>query len=148
MTDRHALPTPLPGSQLIPSFRHARVADAFHLGVITCLPDTPMEAVARIMTTNHVHAVVVAGLAGAEPWGVVTDRDLLAVALEAADRLASSCVAGEPVTVAPDERLADAAELMRRHNVSHLLVVDPERNVPVGVLSTLDIADVVAWGRG
>jgi CBS domain-containing protein len=148
MTDKHGLPTPLPGSQLIPSFAHACVRDALHLGVITCLPDTPMEAVARIMTTNHVHAVVVAGLAGAQPWGVVTDRDLLAVAPEAADRLAGSCATDELVTVAPDERLEDAAELMRRHNVSHLMVVDPERNMPVGVLSTLDIAGTVAWGRG
>jgi CBS domain-containing protein len=148
MTDKHPLPTPLPGSQLIPSFAHAYVRDALHLGVITCLPDTPMEAVARIMTTNHVHAVVVAGMAGARPWGVVTDRDLLEVAPDAADRSAGSCATGELVTVAPDERLEVAAELMRRHNVSHLLVVDPQRNLPVGVLSTLDIADIVAWGRG
>ena len=44
MTDSHALPTPLPGSPSIPSFAHARVRDALHLGVITSLPDTPMEA--------------------------------------------------------------------------------------------------------
>jgi CBS domain-containing protein len=148
MTHKRALPTPLPGSKLIPSFGHARVRDALHLGVITCLPDTPMEAVARIMTTNNVHAVVVAGLGGPQPWGVVTDRDLLAVATEAADRLAGSCVGDDLVTVAPDDTLEVAAELMRRHNVSHLLVVDPERNVPVGMLSTLDIADIVSWGRG
>jgi CBS domain-containing protein len=124
------------------------VRDALHLGVITCLPDTPMEAVARIMTTNHVHAVVVAGLPGAEPWGVVTDRDVLAVASDAPDRLAGSCVTGELITVDPDERLEVAAELMRQRGVSHLVVVDPDRDMPVGVLSTLDIAGIVAWGRG
>jgi CBS domain-containing protein len=63
MTDIHALLRPLAGSNLTPSFDHARVRDAMHPGVIACLPDTPMEAVARIMTTNHVHAVVVAGAA-------------------------------------------------------------------------------------
>jgi CBS domain-containing protein len=148
MTDKHALPTPLPGSELIPSFEHARVRDALHLGVITCLPDTPMEAVARIMTTNRVHAVVVAGLPGAKPWGVVTDRDLLAVAQDAPGRLAGSCATGDLVAVDPDERLDVAAELMREQGVSHLVVVDPDRNTPVGVLSTLDIAGIVAWGRG
>jgi CBS domain-containing protein len=148
MTPKHALPMPLPGSRLIPSFEHALVCDALHPGVITCLPDTPMAAVARIMTTNHVHAVVVAGLGGERPWGVVTDRDLLAVASEASDRIAAACMADELVTVAPEERLDVAAELMRRHSVSHLLVVDPERNAPVGVLSTLDVADTVAWGGG
>jgi CBS domain-containing protein len=148
MTDSHALPTPLPGSPSIPSFAHARVRDALHLGVITCLPDTPMEAVARIMTTNHVHAVVVAGLGGVRPWGVVTDRDLLAVAPEAAGRVAGSCATTDLVTVAPDDPLEVAAERMRDQSVSHLLVVDPELNVPVGMLSTLDIAEIVAWGRG
>jgi CBS domain-containing protein len=148
MTDIRALLQPLEGNYSIPSFEHARVRDAMHLGVITCLPDTPMEAVARIMTANHVHAVVVAGVGDAESWGVVTDRDLLAVARNAADSLAGSCSTRDLVTVAPDEPLVAAAELMRRHDVSHLMVVDPNRHVPLGVISTLDIADTVAWGRG
>jgi CBS domain-containing protein len=148
MTDIHALLQPLPGNYSIPSFEHARVRDAMHLGVMTCLRDTPMEAVARIMTANHVHAVVVAGVGDAESWGVVTDRDLLAVARNAADRVAGSCSTRDLVTVAPDEPLVAAAELMRLHGVSHLMVVDPERHVPLGIISTLDIADTVAWGRG
>jgi CBS domain-containing protein len=49
--------------------------------------------------------------------------------------------------VAPGERLQAAAQLMPRHDVSHLMVVDPAGHVPVGVLSTLDIAGIVAWGR-
>jgi CBS domain-containing protein len=148
MTAEHGLPAPLPGSELIPSFDHARVRDAFHPGVITCLPDTPMEAVARIMTTNQVHAVVVAGLGRAETWAIVTDQDVLGAAPEATDRTAASCTSGEHLTVSPDERLEVAAELMRERGVSHLLVIDPERHVPIGVLSTLDVAGIVAWGRG
>jgi CBS domain-containing protein len=148
MTDIRALLRPLEGRRSVPSFEHARVRDAMHLGVITCLPDTPMEAVARIMSTNRVHAVVVAGAGAAESWGAVTDRDLLAVAPDAADRLAGSCATHDVVTVAPDDPLATAADMMRRHDVSHLMVVEPERRVPVGVISTLDIADTVAWGRG
>ena len=63
----------LEGSYLTPSFEHARVADAMRTGVITCPPDTSMESVARIMATNHVHAVVTTGLAGGAPWGIVSD---------------------------------------------------------------------------
>jgi CBS domain-containing protein len=107
-----------------------------------------MADVARSMATNHVHAVVVRGLAGGAPWGVVTDDDVLAVAASARERLAGSCASGELVTVAPGERLEAAAELMRRHHVSHLVIVDPEQNQPLGVVSTLDIAGIVAWGRG
>jgi CBS domain-containing protein len=148
MTDTKAQLGALESSYLTPSFEHARVRDALHLGVITCLPDTPMDTVARIMATNHVHVVVVSGLGGLEPWGVVTDRDVMAVAADARDRLAGSCASGELVKVGPDDRLADAVKLMREHGVSHLMVVDSARGVPVGVLSTLDVAGVVAWGRG
>jgi CBS domain-containing protein len=148
MNDQDVLPMPLAGSSKIPAFEHARVRDALHVGVITCLPDTPIEAVARIMTTNHVHAVVIAGVGGLKPWGVVTDRDVLAVAGDAADRTAAACVNKEVVTVAPDDPLELASALMLRHGLSHLLVADTNLDVPIGLISTLDIAEIVAWGRG
>ena len=90
--------------------------------------------------------MVVRGLADGPASGVVTDQDLLSTAVGAADRLAGSCASGELVTVTPDERVEAAADLMRRHAVSHLMVVDPERNQPLGVISTLDLARIVAWG--
>ena len=134
------------GSYLTPSLEHARVADAMRAGVISCPPDTSMEAVARIMATNHVHAVVVS--AGDAPWGVVTDQDMLEVASAAPDRLAGTCATTDPVMVKPSEPLEKAVELMRQHGTTHLLVGDPESHHPIGVLSSLDVAGIVAWGRG
>jgi CBS domain-containing protein len=139
------LTTP-PGSYLTPAFEHARVLDAMRVGVITCGPDASMADVARIMATNHVHAVVVRGLADGAAWGVVTDADVVAAAADASLRLAGSCASGGLVSVTPDESLQVAAGLMKHHDVTHLIVVDPERNQPLGVISTLDIAGVVAWG--
>jgi CBS domain-containing protein len=138
----------LQGSYLTPSFERARVADAMRAGVISCPSDSSMEEVARIMATNHVHAVVVAGLAGGAPWGVVTDRDVLAVAPHASERLAGSCVSTDPVMVKPGERLGVAVEQMQRHGVTHLLVGDPGSDRPIGILSSLDVAGIIAWGRG
>jgi CBS domain-containing protein len=135
------------GSYRLPSFRDARVADAMRPGVIACAPDSSMRDVARIMSTNHVHAVVVRGVAGGRGWGVVTDRDLLRVASGAEDRDAGSCASEVLVTIAPDESLEVACELMRAHGVSHVMVVEPDGNHPVGVVSTLDVAGIVAWGR-
>lgn len=135
------------GSYLIPSFQHALVADAMRPGVISCPPDSSMRDVARIMTTNHVHAVVVRGIAGGGAWGVVTDRDLLRVATGAEDQNAGSSASEVLVTIAPEERLEVACELMRAHGVSHVMVVDPQHNQPLGVVSTLDVAGIVAWGR-
>jgi len=134
------------GSYLTPSLEKAQVSDAMRVGVISCPPDTSMEAVARIMATNHVHAVVV--LAGDAPWGVVTDRDLLGVASTAADRLAGTCATTDPVMVKPSAPLQEAVELMEHQKTSHVLVGDPESHHPIGVLSSLDIAGIVAWGRG
>jgi CBS domain-containing protein len=136
------------GSYLTPAFEHARVTDAMRAGVISCPPDTPMDAVARIMATNHVHSVVVTGLAGGAPWGVVTDHELLSVARDAPDRLAGTCAASDPPIVGPDEKLNDAVELMERHGVTHLLVGESDAAQPIGVLSSLDVAGIVAWGRG
>jgi CBS domain-containing protein len=149
MTDTpHGRLVALEGSYLTPSFEHARVADAMRTGVITCPPDTSMESVARIMATNHVHAVVITGLAGGAPWGIVSDTDLLSVASDASERLAGSCATEDPVMVKPSERLADAVELMRDRGVTHLVVGDPGSDHPIGILSTLDVAGIVGFGRG
>ena len=134
------------GSYLSPSFEHARVVDVMHPGVITCSAETSVEEVARIMVTNHVHAVVVVGLADGEAWGVISATDVLGVASEAPDRLAGTCAGTELVTVAPQDPLGVAAGVMREHEVSHLLVVDPDRGLPVGVVSTLDVMGAIAWG--
>ena len=135
------------GSYVTPSLRHARVSDAMRPGVITCPPDTSMREVARIMVMNHIHAVVVRGVKDSGGWGVVTDRDLLAIALGAEDAEAGARASEVLVTVAPEEPLEAACELMRAHGVAHVMVVDPEQNQPLGVVSTLDVAGIVAWGE-
>ena len=47
-------------------------------------------------------------------------------------------------TTAP---LRDAAELMLSEDTSHIVAVNPETNRPVGIVSTLDVAGVLAWGE-
>jgi CBS domain-containing protein len=143
MSERQAIA----GSYLTPSLRHARVSDAMRPGAITCPPDTSMRDIARTMVTNHIHAVVVRGVAGGGGWGVVSDRDLLAIALGAEEADAGACASEVLVTVEPDEPLEAACELMRAHGVSHVMVVDPRQNQPLGVVSTLDVAGIVAWGQ-
>jgi CBS domain-containing protein len=36
--------------------------------------------------------------------------------------------------------------LMDEHDIAHLIVAD--RGRPIGVVSSLDVAGVLAWGRG
>ena len=99
---------------------------------------------AGLMAANGVDAVVVEGLGGVDQWGTVTDRNLLAIAADAADHLAGQCATGRLRPIAPDEPLEAAILLMRCQEVSHLMVIDPDQPLPLGVLTTLDVAEAVA----
>jgi CBS domain-containing protein len=134
-----------------PSFEQLTVADAMHPGVVTCPIETPLPTVARMMATYRIHAVIVFGedsdeTTGAALWGVVSDLDLVKAASAGAleDRTAGGTAVTPVVSVERDETLARAAQLMTEHEVTHLVVVDPELTRPIGVLSTLDLARAIA----
>ena len=134
-----------------PRLADVQVGDAMHHGVLSCTADTPLVEVARIMAEHRVHCVVVHGgeMPGVSAWSVVSDRDLMAAA--AADRTdepTAGAVAGTSVPcIGSREPLTRAAQLMAEHDVSHLLVVGDADGRPEGVLSSLDVAMVLAAGR-
>lgn len=128
----------------MPPFERARAVHAMRPGVITCPPDASMGVVARIMAREHVHAVVVTGVFNGRPWGVVTDTDVLRAAATAAHQLAGTTASGELLTVSPGEALPAVAELMLEHGATHVMVVDREHDLPLGIISTLDVARVAA----
>ena len=130
------------GSYLTPSFEHARVGDAMRPRVLTCEPQTTMAIVVLRETVDA------AGAVGRRAWGILTDRDVLRCAAVIDDRTAEDIASGSVLLVHPDDRLADVAERMLEQNTSHAVVVEPRTDRPVGVLSTLDIAGVLGWGRG
>jgi len=57
-----------------------------------------------------------------------------------ADATAAQIAATDLLIVKPDDTLEHAAQLMAEHQTSHAVVVDPDTDQPVGILSTLDIA--------
>lgn len=144
-----------PGSFRAPRLAHARVEDAMHPGLISVPAQTPLRDVARILATRHIHCVVVRGApqAGArEAWALISALDLVRVAGggEAAwleERTAGEVAVQSPPTVSSDERLERAAQLMAEHGTEHLIVVGAEHGRPVGLLSTLDLCGVMAWGE-
>ena len=130
-----------------PEFHNATVLDAMRLGVVSVAPDTPLREIARIMATYRIHAVVVSEIEGDRPWGIVSDLDLADAAAKDLDKLtARHTWRSRLVTIDADASLARAAQLMAEHRVAHLVVVQPHSGHPVGVLSTLDLAGVLAWG--
>jgi CBS domain-containing protein len=141
-------PSRIEGSYRIPSFENARVSEAMHPGVVSSTPETSLRALAQTMAQHHIHSVVITGLAESsqQGWGLVTDVDLLRAAGGDLDtREARDIAHTDAPVVSPDDTLARAAELMAEQRTSHLIVVD--HGDAVGVLSSLDVAGILAWGR-
>jgi len=144
--------TPIHGSYLMPSMERATVADAMHPGILTCEPDVGISEVARMMATHHVHCIAVVGISYGSPecyvWGIVSDLDLLGAGIGGEPGTTARDLANQPViTVKATTPLREAGQLMLQHGVSHLVVSDPETQRPTGIISTLDVAGVLAWGE-
>jgi len=145
----------LPPVQLRPapavrSLNEARVSDVMHPGVITSTPDAPLHTVARIMADHGVHCVAVAGVdrsGGRDPhltWGLIADIDLVRAVQGGSSALAAgSIVATAPIALQEDDFLDRAAALMIKHHTSHLVAVN-RTGLPSGIVSTFDVARVMA----
>ena len=132
-----------------PEFEHARVHDVMRVGVVTCQPETSLRDVARIMVGYQIHSLLVGDVgSGESPWGIVTDLDLAAAASDLSEQTARDVASRELVTVPANETLAGAATLMADRECTHLLAVQPDTGKPVGVISALSIASVIAAGQG
>lgn len=143
----------LHGSYLMPSLDSATVADAMHPGIFSCQADSPVTEVARTMATHHVHSVAVMAIARDDSgeklvWGIISDLDLVRAGVESNSDACAGSLASQPIiSVRPSMPLRDAGELMLAHGVSHVVVIEPETQRPVAILSSLDIAGVLAWGE-
>ena len=145
---------PYHGSYLMPSLEHATVSDAMHPGILSCRPDASATEMARMMATHHVHCIAVSGRSRdpsgeSRIWGIISDLDLIQAGIENDSDQAATTLARQPViTVKPATALREAARLMLDHDAHHIVVVDPNTRRPVGILSTLDVAEILAWGEG
>jgi CBS domain-containing protein len=125
------------------------VADVMHPGILSCDREATLIEVARMMSTHHVHCLVVRSTVEVEEyqsptWGIISDFDVLRAGTR---DTAAGFAPGAVITVPTTDRLRDAAELMLRKAASHVVVVNPETEGAVGLLSTLDIAGVRAGGE-
>jgi CBS domain-containing protein len=123
-----------------------------HPGILSCEPDASPAEVAQLMATHHVHCVAVVGISHEKPecfvWGIISDFDLIEAGIRDGRELTARDLAVQPViTVRPSTPLREAGEAMLTHHVSHLVVADGEAGRPIGILSTLDVAGVLAWGE-
>ena len=92
------------------------MSDAMRHGILSCVSDASLRDAARTMVLHHVHTIMVSDPADESILGLVTDSSLLVI----------------------------AAELMHDDGIAHLIVSYPHTGNPIGMLSTLDVAGILA----
>ncbi len=101
-------------------------------------PEASVRDAARLMRDHDTGAVPV--VENGRPLGIVTDRDIVvrAVAEGELNQRVRDVVSKDLVTGSPDMSTKDAAELMGRHQIRRLPVVENDRLV--GMVSLGDLA--------
>lgn len=124
----------------------ARVAEAMHHGLLSCRADETLADAARKMCAERVHMLAVRGERDGSLIGTISDMALLEGLLDDAGAGAAlgALVEREPAAISSDAPLEEAVQLMRTRGVGHLLVRDAHSGRPVGVVSTLDLAGLLA----
>jgi CBS domain-containing protein len=108
-----------------------------------CTPDDSVVDCAKLMAREDVGLIpVVESRETRKLIGVVTDRDLCMTVI-AEGRDPNECkveeaMSDEPITVGADEALERALELMKRHQIRRVCVID-EDGASIGVLSQADV---------
>jgi CBS domain-containing protein len=130
-----------PTTTYLAPLANTTVRKAMRPGVVVCLPESPPSMIAALMSRHAIHAVVL-------PYGAggafaITDLDLIRAALHNGARTAVE-IATEPMaTVGPDATMMRAVATMADRDAAHLLVTD-ERRRPLGVVSSFDVASLLA----
>ncbi|MFF9458281.1 CBS domain-containing protein [Streptomyces flaveolus] len=119
-----------------------RVRDVMSPATVAVEPMTTVTRAARLMREENVGDVLVTY--DCDLFGLLTDRDIVlrsvAAGLDPDDTTVGSvCTPPPVVTLAPEDSTEHAVDLMRRHAVRRLPVVE-HGGVPVGVVSLGDLA--------
>lgn len=107
-------------------------------------PRQSLFEAAALMRDHQVSSLAV--LDGEEPAGIITERDIvraLADGREPGATHVSQYMTQAPVTVDLDGTAAEAAALMERHHVRHLLVTEHGR--VAGCISVRDLLRLRGW---
>lgn len=110
-------------------------------------PETSALVVAKIMRQHHVGAlVVVDATLKTKPIGIVTDRDLvlelMAQGLDPVVFTAGDVMTVDLVTANPGMDALEAIQLMKKHRLRRLVVVDEEGRL-MGIITMEDMLELL-----
>lgn len=118
-----------------------RLSEVMTRDLVTVPPTASLEEAARLMRDNDIGDVLVVDDNGSL-FGIVTDRDIVVEAVAEGTHPSSTSVdqvcTHDPVSLGPDDAVAEAAKLMSDHAIRRLPVVD--NGSLVGIVSLGDLA--------
>lgn len=115
-----------------------KVSQLIRRGIISVDSSTPIREAVKVMANNNIGFLVI--MNSGKMVGVVSERDVIRAIAKGVDL-------GEPIinistrniiTVNANASIYEAANLMHRFNIRHLVVTD-ESGGPIGVLSIRDV---------
>ncbi len=118
-----------------------KILDVKGTDVITVRPDMQMSAFAQIVVRQKVGAAPVTDDSG-NLVGVISERDIVrgfdthGVAL--AEKSVGELMTSNVISCAPENSISDVAELMSKHGIRHIAVLDG--GALVGFISIRDVA--------
>ncbi|HLO79072.1 MAG TPA: CBS domain-containing protein [Magnetospirillum sp.] len=121
------------------------VPDVVSAGQVLSLPpQATVREAARLMAAENVAALLVAE--EAKLLGIFTERDVsarvVAAGLDPDTTRLGQVMTPEPRSLAPDDSISEALDMMRRHSFRHLPVLD-DHGRPVAMVSVRDLYAVV-----
>lgn len=122
-----------------------RVRDVMTSDVVTCAPSASLSDVARVMWERDCGVVPIVDASDCVV-GVLTDRDLCMASFTQGraltDITAGSVLSGSVYSCSPDDSISRCGELMRRHRVRRLVVLDADEAL-AGIVALADIGRFV-----
>jgi CBS domain-containing protein len=109
-----------------------------------CTPASTLQSVARMMIDNDCGEIpVVDDHESRRPLGVITDRDIttrtVARGINPLDAAAGDHMTSPCITVRHDDSLKGCCDMMEKHQIRRVLVVDEEDRL-CGIVSLADVA--------
>ena len=124
-----------------------KVVDVMTKNPLVMTPDETVRGADEVMTENRIRQLPVVD--GSALLGIITDRDIRSFLtdsslLDPAERAKalttkiSEIMTNEPLTLAPDDDLRDAVELLIEEKIGGIPVVDEAEGV-VGIVTYVDV---------
>jgi len=121
-----------------------KVMKLMRRGAITCTQETSIQEVAQIMVVNKIRYCVVVDERH-EVKGIISARSMLrAFGKDLEKTRAKDILLPYTVTITPNSLLKEAADLMSKKRIGHLIVVSDRPGSGRVILGLLHAEDVVA----